>query len=60
MSLSQIRPRIVRRTMEHVVGTVAANTQVFSSTVLKAEAENLQTTVNAIITALKTAGLMTD
>jgi len=46
--------------MEHVVGTVAANTQVFSSTVLKAEAENLQTTVNAIITALKTAGLMTD
>lgn len=38
--------------------TISLNSQVFSATVVKAEAENLQATVNSIITALKNAGII--
>ena len=37
---------------------IPLNAQVFSETVAKAEAENLQATVNNIITALKNAGIV--
>lgn len=38
--------------------TIAANAQVFSANVLKAEAEDLQATVNAIIATLIASGLI--
>lgn len=40
--------------------TIPQNTQTFSDTVAKAEAEDLQSTVNAILTALKNAGIIKD